>query len=61
MSRVNNIMTEYNKKKYYEKKFKLEKFKKQFCDNCKNKHTNLCEIRYDINNQLSCIYYKNDD
>lgn len=61
MSRINDIMTEYSKKKYYEKKFKLEKFKKQFCENCLNKHTNLCEIRYDIKNQLSCIYYKNDD
>lgn len=30
------------------------------CNNCKNKETNLCEIRKDIRGTLKCIYYQKD-
>lgn len=30
------------------------------CSNCKNKETNLCEIRKDIRGTLKCIYYQKD-
>lgn len=30
------------------------------CSNCKNKNTNLCEIRKDIRGTLKCSYYIKD-
>ena len=30
------------------------------CSNCKNKETNLCEIRRDIKGTLKCCYYIKD-
>lgn len=30
------------------------------CSNCKNRQTNLCEIRKDINGTLKCCYYIKD-
>lgn len=30
------------------------------CSNCKNRQTNLCEIRKDINGTLKCCYYDKD-
>ena len=34
----------------------LEKFKKEHCDNCKNKDSDLCEISRNINDRLQCIH-----
>lgn len=53
---VNRIMNEYKNKKKYEKKIELQQFQKKNCLNCKNKKTNKCEIRRDINGQLRCVY-----
>lgn len=30
------------------------------CSNCKNKDTNLCEIRRNTNGNLQCCYYVKD-
>lgn len=53
---INRIMYEYKNKKKYEQKIELQQFQKKNCLNCKNKKTNKCEIRRDINGQLRCVY-----
>lgn len=37
----------------------LAQFQLQHCRYCKNKETNLCEIRRDINNDFRCEYEEN--
>lgn len=37
----------------------LAQFQLQHCRYCKNKKTNLCEIRRDINNNFRCEYEEN--
>lgn len=32
----------------------------KLCINCKNRESNLCEIRKDINGTLKCVYYEKD-
>lgn len=49
---VDNIVQEFNKKD----KAKLEKFRQKNCFFCKNKKTNKCEIRKDIEGEYKCIY-----
>ena len=54
-----NIMSEYKRKKRYKEtveRQKTTKFIKENCMNCKNKSTNKCDIRRNINNELQCIY-----
>lgn len=34
----------------------LEKFIKEHCDKCKNKNSDVCEIRRSINNRLYCTH-----
>lgn len=34
----------------------LEKFIEEHCKCCKNKDSNLCEIKRNINDRLQCIY-----
>jgi hypothetical protein len=53
---VNRIMNDYNQRKKYQQKIELQQFQKKNCLNCKNKKTNKCEIRRDINGQLKCVY-----
>ena len=53
---VDSIVNEYNKKKRYEEKMELEKFRQKNCIYCKNRNTYKCEIRRDINNNLNCVY-----
>ena len=53
---VDSIMQEYYKKKKYEQKTELQQFQKKYCLNCKNKKTNKCEIRRDIDGKLKCVY-----
>lgn len=37
-----------------------ETYTRTLCSNCKNRKTNLCEIRKDINGTLKCCYYIKD-
>lgn len=37
-----------------------ETYTRTLCNNCKNRKTNLCEIRKDINGTLKCCYYIKD-
>lgn len=37
-----------------------ETYTRTLCSNCKNRQTNLCEIRKDINGTLKCCYYDKD-
>ena len=37
-----------------------ETYIRTLCSNCKNRETNLCEIRKDINGTLKCCYYAKD-
>lgn len=37
-----------------------ETYIRTLCSNCKNKESNLCEIRKDINGTLKCCYYLKD-
>ena len=53
---INRIMYEYKNKKKHEQKIELQQFQKKNCIKCKNKKTNKCEIRRDINGQLRCVY-----
>ena len=53
---VNRIMNDYNQRKKYQQKIEMQEFQKKNCLNCKNKKTNKCEIRRDINGQLKCVY-----
>ena len=35
----------------------IKKFIETKCENCKNKNTNKCEIRININGDLQCGFY----
>lgn len=48
-----NIDREYQRK--------IDFYRRHYCSNCKNKDTTLCEIRYDINHELKCVYYVKED
>ena len=37
-----------------------ETYIRTLCSNCKNRSTNLCEIRKDITGTLKCSYYIKD-
>ena len=37
-----------------------ETYIRTLCSNCKNRQTNLCEIRKDIKGTLKCCYYIKD-
>ena len=53
---VDSIVQEYNNKKRYEKKIEMQQFQKKYCLYCKNKKTDKCEIRRDINGKLQCVF-----
>ena len=56
-----NIMSEYRRKQRYEQNKKwaeLRKFEKENCVECKNKNTDLCEIKKNIAGKLQCINKK---
>lgn len=36
----------------------MEEFKKQYCQNCKNKDTDLCNITITVDNKLKCSEYE---
>lgn len=54
------IDNEYQKKKNYEEdqKRQYEDFKDRYCRKCLNSETDMCEIRRNQKNRLSCIYYE---
>ena len=37
-----------------------ETYVREVCANCKNRPTNLCEIKKDINGKAKCMYYEKD-
>ena len=53
---INRIMQEYNIKKKYEQKADIMEFKRNICNKCKNKYTNKCEIRRNIDGELNCQF-----
>lgn len=58
---ADNIMREYERKKRYEdnkKRSEMQNYIKRNCINCKNKSTDLCEIRRNIDGNLQCAYKK---
>jgi hypothetical protein len=58
---ADNIMREYRKKKRYEENKRwsdLQNYIKQNCKNCKNKESDICEIRKKIDGNLDCINKK---
>jgi hypothetical protein len=58
---IEEIMREDKKKKQYAKKkdITLAQFQLNHCRYCKNKTTNLCEIRKNINFEFCCEYEEN--
>ena len=58
---ADNIMREYRKRKQYEDNKRwseMQNYIKRNCINCKNKSTDLCEIRRNIDGNLQCAYKK---
>ena len=55
---ADNIMREYRKQKQYEDNRRwseMQNYIKINCINCKNKRTDLCEIRRNIDGNLQCV------
>lgn len=50
---ANNIDMEYQRK--------LDFFERHNCKLCKNKTTDLCEIRMTKDHQLKCVFYEKED
>ena len=58
---ADNIMREYKKQKQYEDNRRwseMQNYIKINCINCKNKSTDLCEIRRNIDGNLQCVNKK---
>ena len=58
---ADNIMREYRKRKQYEDNKRwseMQNYIKRNCINCKNKNTDLCEIRRNIDGNLQCVNKK---
>ena len=58
---ADNIMREYRKQKQYEDNRRwseMQNYIKINCINCKNKSTDLCEIRRNIDGNLQCANKK---
>jgi len=56
-----SIMREYRKQKQYEDNKRwseMQNYIKINCINCKNKSTDLCEIRRNIDGNLQCVNKK---
>lgn len=50
---ANNIDREYQRN--------VDFYRRHYCTNCKNRETNLCEIRYTIDHLWKCMYYVKED
>ena len=60
---ADNIMREYRKQKQYEynrRWSEMQNYIKINCINCKNKSTDLCEIRRNIDGELQCINFEEE-
>ena len=58
---ADNIMREYRKQKQYEDNRRwseMQNYIKINCINCRNKSTDLCEIRRNIDGNLQCVNKK---
>ena len=58
---ADNIMREYRKQKQYEDNRRwseMQNYIKINCINCKNKSTDLCEIRRNIDGNIQCVNKK---
>jgi len=58
---ADNIMREYRKRKQYEDNKRwseMQNYIKINCINCKNKSTDLCEIKRNIDGNLQCVNKK---
>lgn len=58
---ADNIMREYRKRKQYKDNKRwseMQNYIKINCINCKNKSTDLCEIRRNIDGNLQCVNKK---
>lgn len=56
---ADNIIREYAKKKRYKankERAELDLFKRKVCSNCKNKDTDLCSIRRNLEGNLQCAF-----
>lgn len=57
---ADNIVKDFKNENKYKKQLSrtttINEFREIHCKYCKNKNTNLCEIRKKINNKYSCIY-----
>lgn len=56
---ADNIIREYAKKRRYKankERAELELFKRKVCSNCKNKKTDVCSIRRNIEGSLQCAF-----
>lgn len=38
-----------------------KQFIEKYCNNCKNKHTDLCNITKTIDNKIKCAQYKENN
>lgn len=38
----------------------LDDYKKIICPGCKNRKTDLCEIKHTVDGSVRCIYYEKD-
>ena len=57
---ADNIMREYRKQKQYRRWSEMQNYIKINCINCKNKSTDLCEIRRNIDGELQCINFEEE-
>jgi len=58
---ADNIMREYRRQKQYEDNKRwseMQNYIKINCINCKNKSTDLCEIKRNIDGNLQCVNKK---
>ena len=38
----------------------IDTYTRTICVNCKNRNTDLCDVRKDISDKLKCVYYKRE-
>ena len=38
----------------------IDTYARTICVNCKNRKTDLCDVRKDISDKLKCVYYKRE-
>lgn len=57
---IEDIMREKNMKEKYQNRKNgdstIAQFQFKHCRYCKNKHTDFCEIRQDIDGKFGCVY-----